>query len=124
MENLKTDNTTYEEIKKLIFQNFEKPVKGIIPQDSQNNIKIRIVGAAIDPSKLRFTKKCKPRKSLDGKDNKYSSLPIGLLHTFESANKKMVEWLSKSPENAKVFLDNPIQALKRAGVDLKREDQK
>jgi hypothetical protein len=124
MENLKVNMASFENLKQMINQNFDKPVKAIVPQDSHNNIKIRIVGATIDPSKLGFTKKCKPRKKLDGKDNLFSSLPIGLIHSFESVNKKMVDWLAKSPENAKVFLDNPTHALTIAGVELQRADQK
>ena len=124
MENLKVNMASFENLKQMINQNFDKPVKAIVPQDSHNNIKIRIVGATIDPTKLGFTKKCKPRKTLDGKDNLFSSLPIGLLQSFESANKKMVDWLAKSPDNAKAFLDNPTQALATAGVELQRADQK
>lgn len=104
--------------------NYDKPVKAIVPQGSNQNLNIRVLAASSDVSKLNLFNKCNPRKQLDGKDRLITVLPEGLKKIFNEANKKMTDWLSKSEDNVKSYLHDPVGALKAAGVELARTDQK
>ncbi len=111
-------------LKELLSVNFDKPAKAIVPQDSNHKFRINLVAAATDVSKIGLVNKCKPRTSLDGKTQLFEVLPPRLVNSFEDTDKKMVDWLSRSQENVHEYLSDPVSALKKAGVELERADQK
>ena len=110
--------------KKLLLQNPDKPVKAVIPGESHHELTVNLMAAGIDLPKVEFLIQCQPRTELDHKRSLLDTLPPGLKNSFAEADKKMVSWLSRSPENAQAFLNDPIASLKSAGVELKRADEK
>ena len=112
------------DFKQLLVQNYDKPVKAVIPNDSNHNLRINVVAAVTDISKIGLVDKCQPRTSLDGKPGLHDALTPGLVNSFAEANKKMVVWLGQSPDNAHAYLADPVAALKKAGIALERADQK
>ena len=107
----------------LLLQNPDKPVKAVIPGESHHKLTVNIM-SGIDLPKIDFRVACQPRTELDHKGGFLDTLPPGLMDSFAEADKKMVSWLSRSPENAQAFLNDPIASLKSAGIELKRADEK
>ncbi len=112
------------DFKQLLVKNYDKPVKAIIPNDSHHIFRVNVVGAVTDISKFGLVIKCQPRTSLDGKSRLHDALTPGLVNSFADANKKMVDWLGQSPDNAQAYLADPLGSLKKAGIVLERADQK
>ena len=67
---------------------------------------------------------CQPRADAPGRGVLPGALPEGLPAKLLEANKTVVAWLTKDPANAEFFLNDPVAALGRAGVDLARPELK
>lgn len=94
-----------------------------VPQGYEANINIRLVPAR----DIRFTPEalgCKPRHGAVRRDTDPVALPESLPIKFKEANKKVAAWLAQEPANAKLFLERPVDALAKAGVDLTRAEIK
>lgn len=98
-----------------------KPVKAFSVKTADHNINIRIRDTAKLPD-LTLFKGCRPRTTLDGQPS--LSLPTVIVKNFDAINKNLATWLAASKENSKVFLENPLQAIEKAGVKLDRASLK
>jgi hypothetical protein len=67
---------------------------------------------------------CQPRAGAPGRGVQPGTLPDGLAAKLLQANKTVVAWLTRDPANAELFLNDPVTALGRAGVDLARAELK
>lgn len=67
---------------------------------------------------------CQPRAGAPGRGVQPGALPGGLAAKLLQANKTVVAWLTKDPANAELFLNDPVTALGKAGVDLARAELK
>jgi hypothetical protein len=97
-------------------------VQANISQESEMKLNVRIVSSK-DLPELHFFEGCRPRKSNAPSPN-YFQFPAAIAKNFKEVNKKILEWLSASNDNVHAYLDNPVNALIKAGVELPREDQK
>ena len=94
-----------------------------VPQGFETRINIRLV-----PGRdVRFPPEifgCRPRKGAPRRDAEPVPLPGSLAGKFAEVNRKVIEWLAREPANAQLFLERPVEALTKAGVDLTRAEQK
>lgn len=92
-----------------------------VPQGYDTRIKIRVLPAG----DLRLQPKgCQPRQGARRRDAAAETLPPSLSDRLKDVNVQLLGWLAKAPENAKLFLTEPVAALARAGVKLDRAEQK
>ncbi|HZI67103.1 MAG TPA: hypothetical protein VFF17_11110 [Thermoanaerobaculia bacterium] len=94
-----------------------------VPQGFETRINIRLV-----PGRdVRFPPEifgCRPRQGAPRRETEPLPLPGGLADRFKDVNKKVIEWLAREPANARLFLERPVEALLKAGVELTRAEQK
>lgn len=67
---------------------------------------------------------CRPRRGAARREAAPVPLPESLVAKLKEGNKKVVEWLGRDPENPKMFLARPLEALAAAGLELSRAEQK
>lgn len=94
-----------------------------VPQGFDARINIRLTPARdirISPDLLG----CQPRQGAPRRDTDIVPLPDDLPKKFLDANRHVLDWLAQSPANAKLFVERPVEALLKAGVNLTRAEQK
>lgn len=95
----------------------------VIPQGYDTKINIRILPGSNVRLKTRPAV-CKSRKGAPRRDTEPVPLPGGLIPKLNDANDKMISWLTQDEGNPRYFLEHPVQALIKAGVDLTRVEEK
>ena len=101
-----------------------KVVKANVPQDAQASFNLRIVPGRGLKGALEVQPNCKPRGHSHGWTPGILGVDSALLGTLAKADKTMVAWLAKDAGNARRFLANPVAAMREAGVELSRADEK
>ena len=101
-----------------------KVVKANVPQDTQASFNLRIVPGRSLKGALEVQPYCKPRGHAHGWTPGTLGIDSALLATLAKADKAMVAWLGRDNENARRFLANPVAAMREAGVELSRADEK
>ncbi|HXO70021.1 MAG TPA: hypothetical protein VN838_13755 [Bradyrhizobium sp.] len=99
-------------------------VKAAVPQDYQGNFNIRLVGAHSLETGVKAQPRCRPRGHSVGWDRGDLAIDPGLVATLNKADKLMVDWLAKDTANAQSFLADPVIAMRKAGVELSRAEEK
>lgn len=97
-------------------------VRAKVPQGYESKINVRFV-----PGRFRlpaFVTGCQPRQGAPRRDVDLIPLPKTLVDKLQEVNVRVVEWLSREPANASLFLAQPVEALLKAGVELTRAEQK
>jgi hypothetical protein len=95
-------------------------VKGQIPQGFEATLNMRLVpGSSLNNPGVLLG--CQPRGNSSGG---WHAVSPQLTAIFAQADQTMVAWLAKDPSNAQSFLANPVAAMKAAGVQLSREQEK
>ncbi len=100
-------------------------VFGRVPQGYNTNINVRVV-AIRDLDLFPVTLGCQPRGG--GKSNPLTNvgtlLPVELIGKLKEADKTFVQWLAQDEANTKLFLEQPLEALNKAGIEFTRAEQK
>jgi hypothetical protein len=94
-----------------------------VPQGFETRINIRFVPGR----EIRFPLEifgCQPRQGAPRRDADPVPLPPGLPEKLKEVNRKVVEWLARDRANSQLFLERPVEALMKAGVELTRAEQK
>jgi len=105
-------------------EDFAKVVKAAVPQDYKANFHIRLVPARSLESGVRAEAQCMPRGHASGWHHGTETIDPGLVAVVNKGDKVMVAWLAKDTANAQRFLANPVAAMREAGVELSREQEK
>lgn len=101
----------------------ESPVVARVPQGFDANVKIRFLPErSIDV--LTRPKGCHPRQGAERNNTDTVALPPELPGRLKERSKAVVAWLAKSPDNARAFLDNPVEALAQAELGFERAELK
>jgi len=99
-----------------------KVVLAKVPQDYDAKFNLRLVpGHTLGAAGQREVK-CRPRGNSLGWTP--GVLDAGLVATLSRADKAMVAWLAKDGANAQRFLAEPVAAMREAGVELSRAEEK
>jgi hypothetical protein len=93
-----------------------------MPQGYNATINVRLVPGR--NLKIPSIRGCQPRQGAARREADPLPLPESLVDKLREADKRFVEWLAKDAANAHVFVEKPIEALLKAGIDLTREEQK
>lgn len=118
-----TDNSSKAgSLSNSVVNNTGKLAVAKVPQGYDQKINVRFVPAT-EIGLLQNTG-CQPRKGADRRNAEAVALPETLVLKFKEANKKVVEWLANDKANAQLFLQQPVEALQKAGVELSRAEQK
>jgi hypothetical protein len=121
MENIKHKSPTQEPQPESAVPQSQKLVSVKMPPGFDTNIYIRLI-----PSKsgkgMPLEKKCMPRGT--GESEPLLTLPPFIRERWSEINKKLMEWMKTSPQNAETFIHHPLEAFERAGIKLDRSDQK
>jgi len=100
-----------------------KVLKAQVPQDYNANFNIRIVPArSLDKALLQ--PQCAPRGNVTGWHYGAVAVDPGVVATLNKVDKPIVAWLAKDAANAKLFLADPLAAIREAGVQLTRAEEK
>lgn len=94
-----------------------------VPQGFDARVNIRLVPGR-DFEFRPIPAFCRPRQGAVRREAASVPLPESLVAKLKDGNKKVVEWLGRDPENAKLFLAKPLEALAAAGLELSRAEQK
>jgi len=105
-------------------EDLAKVVKAQIPQDYEASFNVRLVPAHSLERDVQVQASCKPRGNSLGWDHGMATIDPGLVATLNKADKVMVAWLAKDTANAQRFLANPVAAIREAGVELTRAEEK
>jgi hypothetical protein len=101
----------------------QEKVVAKVPQGFDARVNIRLVPGRdfeLHPGPAA----CRPRQGAARRDAAPVSLPETLVAKLKEGNRKVVDWLGRDPENAKMFLAKPLEALAAAGLELSRAEQK
>ena len=100
-----------------------QPVVAQIPQGYEGKLNVRLLPIRdFDLGSIRLG--CRPRKGGSRRDADPVALPADLTDKLRDANKKVISWLNADPANSRLFLTSPVEALKKAGVELTRPEEK
>ena len=94
-----------------------------VPTGYDTRINVRIApnaGLKLTPVPLG----CRPRQGAARRDAEPLPLPPGLPEKLAGLDRRVIEWLARDAGNARLFIEQPIEALKRAGVELTRTEEK
>lgn len=94
-----------------------------VPQGYETNINIRFVPGRDIPI-VPLERHCRARQGAPRRDAPTLALPADLVRKLTEADKSVTEWLSRDTANAQLFLERPVEALVKAGVNLSRAEQK
>lgn len=101
----------------------ETPVVATIQQGYETRLNVRLVrGREADIAVL--ARGCRPRQGAPRRDADPVALPPTLVDKLRAADAQVVAWLAKDPANARRFFAEPVAALREAGVELDRAEQK
>jgi hypothetical protein len=95
-------------------------VVAAIPQGFDARIKVRFVHAR-DIGVMTLDPGCSPRQGVPGPA---TVLLPGLVAKLQKADQQVITWLAKDSANAKRFLEQPVAALREAGIELDRSELK
>ena len=101
-----------------------KIVRAQVPQDYDANFRIRLVPARTLESNLRLQPHCMPRGHVPSGDPSPFMISPDLAATLSKADKVMISWLARDTANAQRYLADPVAALREAGVELSRAEEK
>jgi hypothetical protein len=101
-----------------------KVVKAQVPQEYDAKFNVRIVPGRSLGSVLEVKPHCKPRGHRQGWFPGGLRIDPGLVATLAKADKAVVAWLARDAANAQRFLANPVAAMRDAGVELSRAEEK
>lgn len=101
-----------------------KVLKAQVPQDYEARFNLRIVPSRSLGNELVVNAGCKPRGHRKGWEAGTVVLNPALVASLVKADKTVMAWLTKDTANAQRFLANPAAALREAGVELERADEK
>jgi hypothetical protein len=96
-----------------------------VPAEQHQTINIRLVRGTRFVE--LFPRACRPRgdRPQTGFDRPpVAQLSSAVIGKLRDSNDRVMSWLAASEANARSFLENPAAALKEAGVDLTRADEK
>ena len=105
-------------------QQVTKLVRAQVPQDYSTNLKVRLVPARSLDKAVHAEPRCKPRGNVTPWDQASLTLDAKLADSLSKADKVMVAWLARDTANAQSFLTNPLAAMRKAGVQLTRAEEK
>jgi len=94
-----------------------------VPQGYATNINLRLV-RGVELGRIALPRGCRPRKGAPRRDTKMVDLPAELVEKLKEADQAVVAWLAADEANVQQFLREPAVALRRAGVELTRAEQK
>jgi hypothetical protein len=94
-----------------------------VPQGFTTKINVRLIPGK-DIRIMPWDMGCQPRLGATRRDADPLALPGSLVGKLREANAKMLEWLSQDAAHARLFLEQPVSALLKAGVELTRAEQK
>lgn len=101
-----------------------KFLKAHVPQDYEANIRVRVVPGRSLKDVGVLAPRCRPRGHSTGWTPGLVALNPDLVATLAKADKVMVAWLAKDQANTQRFLADPVGAMREAGVELSRSDEK
>lgn len=101
-----------------------KLLRAEVPQTYETKLNIRLVPGPSLETAVLAQPRCKPRGHSPGWSNDTGVISPDLLNTLKNADKLMVAWLAKDTQNAQSFLANPIAAMREAGLELTRVEEK
>lgn len=93
-----------------------------IPTGYDTRINVRITPNA--GIKLIPMSGCQPRQGAARRDAEPLPLPLDLPEKLAGADRRVIEWLARDSTNSRLFMSQPVEALKRAGVELTRAEEK
>ncbi len=101
-----------------------KLLKARVPQDCEAHFNVRVVpGRSLGDIGV-LTLGCRPRGHSTGWARGLAALAPELVATLAKADKAMVAWLARDEANTLRFLSDPVAAMRDAGVELSRSDEK
>ncbi len=98
-------------------------VRATIAQGFDTNINVRIVPGR-DFDLALGSKHCKPRQTAPRPNFDLAALPSSVIEKLKQADSKVIAWLTQDQANAARFIEQPVESLKKAGVELTRAEQK
>ncbi|WP_457668597.1 hypothetical protein [Thiolapillus sp.] len=105
-----------------------KPQPGLVqakvPPGYKTNINIRFVAGRNAGDLVAIPKTCKPRNGKKRPKIDMLALPDKLVAKLVASDRKMMDWLAQDEANTRLFLSHPAEAMKKAGIDLSRAEQK
>lgn len=101
-----------------------KVLRAVVPQDYEAKFNIRLVPGRSLENGVLAQPRCKPRGHAPGWNHDTGTIAPDLVATLKNADKLMIAWLAKDTANAQSFLANPVAAMREAGVELARADEK
>lgn len=99
-------------------------VQARIPPGYNTNINVRFVPGRNIGDLVAIPKTCKPRNGKKHPKADLLALPDKLVAKLVASDKKMIAWLARDEANTRLFLSHPAEAMKKAGIDLSRAEQK
>ena len=94
-----------------------------LPQGYDTEINIRLIPGHDFQINLK-TPGCQPRQGATRRDAVPVTLPPPLVIKLQENNMRVIEWLAKDKDNSRLFMERPVEALVKAGVELTRSEQK
>jgi hypothetical protein len=120
---MKTDDQTTTNRLYGVAAEANQPVVAQIPQGYEGKISVRLLPIRdFDLGTIRLG--CRPRKGGSRRDADQVPLPADLTDKLRDANQKVISWLNADAANSRLFLNSPVEALKKAGVELTRPEEK
>ena len=99
-------------------------VKASITPGYNTSINIRFVPGRDFDDLVAIPKTCKPRNGKRRSGTELLDLPEKLVAKLIESDKQVIAWLAENEANTRLFLSDPASALKKAGIDLTRAEQK
>jgi hypothetical protein len=99
-------------------------VKANVPQGYEAKFNIRIVPGRSIKDAIDLRPDCKPRGHRQGWTAGTLGLTPEVVAVLARSDKAMTAWLAKDAANAQRYLANPVAAMREAGVDLSRAEEK
>lgn len=101
-----------------------KAVKAQVPQEARASFNLRIVPGRTLEGALERQRACRPRGHSQPWTPGLLGLDEALVKTLARADKVMVAWLARDAGNAQRFLASPVSAMREAGIELSRAEEK
>lgn len=101
-----------------------KVVKAQVPQEVRASFNLRVVPGRSLGGALERQRACRPRGHTQPWTPGLLGLDEALVKTLAMADKAMVAWLAKDAGNARRFLASPVAAMREAGIELSRTEEK
>lgn len=95
-----------------------------MPQSYDAKFNVRIVPGHAIRGGIAALSSCEPRGHRKGWDPVRSALRSELVGKLAKADKAVMTWLARDAGNGQRFLNTPVAALREAGVQLERAEEK